>query len=78
MNIKERREQLGISQKELAERCGIAQSSLCDFEQGRCKPSLETTIRIAKELKIDSDAITDDSIKGYENLVALRETLLSK
>ena len=52
MNIKERREQLGISQKELAERVKISQSFLCDIEQGRYKPSLDTAIKIAQVLNI--------------------------
>lgn len=52
MNIKERREQLGISQKELAEKAKISQSFLCDIEQGRCKPSIDTAIKIAQVLDI--------------------------
>ena len=52
MNIKERREQLGISQKELADRAGISQSFLCDIEQGRCKPSIDTAVRLARVLDI--------------------------
>ena len=52
MNIKERREQLGISQKELAERAKISQSFLCDIEQGRCKPSIDTAIKIAQALDV--------------------------
>ena len=48
MNIKERREQLGISQKELAEKADISQSFLCDIEQGRSKPSIDTAIKIAQ------------------------------
>ena len=52
MNIKERREQLGISQKELAERAKISQSFLCDIEQGRCRPSIDTAIKIAQVLDV--------------------------
>ena len=52
MNVRERREQLGISQKELAERAKISQSFLCDIEQGRCKPSIDTALRLAKVLDI--------------------------
>ena len=52
MNIKERRERLGISQKELAERAKISQSFLCDIEQGRCKPSIDTAIKIAQVLDV--------------------------
>lgn len=53
MKIKDRREQLGISQKELAERAKISQSFLCDIEQGRCKPSINTALKIAKALVVD-------------------------
>ena len=52
LNIKERREQLGISQKELAEKVGISQSFLCDIEQGRSKPSIDTAIKIAQVLNV--------------------------
>lgn len=52
MSIKVRREQLGISQKELAERAKISQSFLCDIEQGRCKPSIDTAVRLAEVLDI--------------------------
>lgn len=52
MNIREKREKLGISQKELADAAGITQSFLCDIEQGRSKPSIEVAIRIAKILKV--------------------------
>lgn len=54
MNIREKREELGMSQKELAERAGITQSHLCDIEQGRNKPSIDVAIRIAKVLDVES------------------------
>ena len=53
-NIREKREQLGISQKELAESCGIAQSTLCDIEMGRSNPSIEVALKIAKALNVKS------------------------
>ena len=52
MNIKEKRERLGISQKELAEKVGISQSFLCDIEQGRSKPSIDTAIKIEQVLNV--------------------------
>ena len=52
MNIKEKRERLCMSQKELAEKAGISQSFLCDIEQGRNKPSIDTAIKIAQVLNI--------------------------
>lgn len=52
MNIKERREELDLSQRELAEKAGISQSFLCDIEQGRSKPSIDTALKIAEALNI--------------------------
>ena len=52
MNIREKREELGLSQKELAEKSGITQSFLCDIEQGRSKPSIDVPIKLAKLLKV--------------------------
>lgn len=52
MNIRERREELGISQGELAKKCGIAQSTLCDIEQGRSNPSILVAVKIANALDI--------------------------
>lgn len=52
MNIREKREELGLSQKELAEKSGITQSFLCDIEQGRSKPSIDVAIKLARVLKV--------------------------
>ena len=60
MNIKEKREQLGLSQKELADKVGISQSFLCDIEQGRCKPSIDTAVKLA-------DALNISDIKFFES-----------
>ena len=59
MNIKERREELGMSQKDLAEKVGISKSFLCDIEQGRSKPSIDTAVKLA-------DALDISDIKFFE------------
>ena len=41
-----------MSQKDLAEKVGISQSFLCDIEQGRSKPSIDTALKIAEVLNI--------------------------
>ena len=56
MNIRERGEQLGISEEELAEKPGISQSFLCDIEQGRCKPSIDTAVKLAQVLDVSDIA----------------------
>ena len=52
MDIKQIREEKNMNQKELADRAGISQQFLCDIEHGRRKPSIDTAIKIAKELNI--------------------------
>ena len=52
MDIKQIREEQNMSQKELAGRAEISQQFLCDIAQGRRKPSIDTAIKIAKELNI--------------------------
>ena len=52
MNIRDKREELGLSQKELAEKSGITQSFLCDIEQGRSKPSIDVAIKLANVLNV--------------------------
>ena len=65
MNIREKREQIGMTQKELAERGDIAQSALCDIEQGRSNPSLPVAIKIAQVLEENSiQFFADDYKKG--------------
>lgn len=60
MKIKDRREELGISQKELADAVGIAQSTLCDYEQGRNKPSISVAVKIADVLKVQDIKFFDE------------------
>ena len=38
--IKEKRLQLGLSQREMAKRLGIVNAMLCHWEQGHCVPNL--------------------------------------
>ena len=52
MDIKKIREELNMSQRELAENADISQQFLCDIEQGRKKPSIDTAIKIARVLNI--------------------------
>ena len=45
-----RRIDLGLSQRDLAERCGIPQSSVARIEIGRTMPKLDTLIKIFSQL----------------------------
>lgn len=45
----------GITQKELAEKCGIAQATICSYENGNRIPCFYNMISIAKVLGFSLD-----------------------
>lgn len=48
--VANRRTELGLSQRELAELCGTTQSAIARFESAARPPKLDTLIRIAEAL----------------------------
>ncbi len=46
------RRQLGISQTQLAEKAGLANSTLCDIEKGRMTPSIKSLKKLADALGV--------------------------
>ncbi len=50
--IKKRREQIGLSQSELARRIGKTPNYICQLEKDVLTPSLKTFIKIAQELNV--------------------------
>jgi transcriptional regulator with XRE-family HTH domain len=52
-----RRQELGISQKELAERLGIAQTSVARIEYGRQNLTLRSLLRLAEALDMSADEL---------------------
>ena len=46
----DKRNALGISQRELAELCGLPQSSIARIESGRITPKLDTLLKIIHPL----------------------------
>jgi uncharacterized protein len=51
--VRRLREQAGVSQTELAERSGVAQSAISDYERGRKEPALSTLQRLATAVDLD-------------------------
>lgn len=45
-----RREELGMSQRDLAKKCGITQSALARLESCRTTPQLDTMLKVLKPL----------------------------
>ena len=60
-----RREELGLSQTEVAARMGTSQSTLARLEQGSANPTMATVARLAKALgkKIEWRLLDEDAPK---------------
>lgn len=57
--IKKRRNDLGMTQEDLAEKVGVSRVYIGYVEQGRNTPSLEILEKIAKALKIRLSELVD-------------------
>ena len=51
-SIIRRRQELGISQRDLAERCGIPQSSIARIETLKTTPKLNTLVKLMQALNL--------------------------
>jgi transcriptional regulator with XRE-family HTH domain len=66
--LREAREKKGITQRELAHRCGINEFQISRYETGKTEPSLVNLALIARHLEISSDYLlnlTNDSQKRF-------------
>lgn len=62
---KARRDELGLTQVDLAERSGIDQRAISEIERGKYQPSLDRRLKIAKALDT-----THDSLFSVDEVVA--------
>ncbi len=61
--LRKARERVGLTQDELAQRCGFGQSQQNKWENGKNTPMVETVVNLAEELGVTSDyllGLTDD------------------
>lgn len=56
-NIRERRRELGISQEELARRCGVSRQTVNAIENNKYDPTLSLAFRLARELETPVDSL---------------------
>lgn len=74
--IRERRQQLGLSQEEVAKRSGLARSYICDVERGARHPSLRNVSTLAKALGIPTSTLISQvelHLAAKVDLQALKE-----
>ncbi|MEB6549125.1 helix-turn-helix domain-containing protein [Heyndrickxia sporothermodurans] len=50
--MRERRDQLGFSQQDVADRAGLSRANYSHIERGRTEPNIEQMISIAEVLKV--------------------------
>ena len=60
MRLKEIRTEKHISQAEIASACGVSQSSIVGYENGRCTPNPETLVKMARILGCTVDELLED------------------
>lgn len=55
--IRDRRKKLGLSQGELAKKCGVSRQTVNAIENNKYDPTLALAFNLAKELKITVDEL---------------------
>lgn len=84
MKIKELREELGITQAELAEKIGNVQRNISNWENGVSEPDVASILALADAFGVSTDELLGreelsaqrfDSGRGYE--IALRASRLT-
>ena len=76
-NIKKYRKKRGMTQKELGQLCGIAETTIRRYELGSLNPKYETLEKIAKALEIPYTQLIDD--ENFTEILSKNEKwLISK
>lgn len=65
--IKDKREKLGLTQKELAERTGLKQSAIARMESGGAIPRLDTILKVAIAMGMKFSLIKDEDAASIAN-----------
>lgn len=65
--IKEIRKQKGLTQKQLGEKCGMYESQIRKYENGKANPKIETLKKIAAALEVPV-SLLDDTLSFMEDM----------
>ena len=61
-NLKYLRKDIGLTQKQVAEKLGVVESSYANWEQGRTEPSIAMLRKLSEILKVSIDEMINNSI----------------
>ena len=67
LRLKEHRERVGISQRELARLSGVSQGYISDLEAGKKDPRLTQAAKLARALGVLVDDLLESDDIGKEN-----------
>lgn len=67
-NLKEIRKSKGLTQKDMAEKIGVAKSTYSLYESGKREPNILTIKKIAKVLDISASELLNIKVNVNENL----------
>ncbi|MCD7083662.1 helix-turn-helix domain-containing protein [Limosilactobacillus fastidiosus] len=65
--LRERREKLGLTQTDIANRLFVTRQTISNWEQGKIYPDFNMLVKISDEYKISVDSLlkSDGQLKGY-------------
>ena len=76
--LRRRREELGISRAELAEKLGVSRSAIGNYETGVSAPKEDVLLRLFDALQVDPNYLYRDSFRAQEPGVSEEELRLVK
>ena len=59
LRLQELRKQMGLTQKELAQKLNMSAGNLCDWEKGRTEPDIKKLIELADFFDVSLDELLD-------------------
>lgn len=68
--LRERREQLNMSRRELAEALGVTVSAIGNYETGISFPKEEVLLRLFDSLRVDPNTLYRDHFRGGKNVLS--------
>lgn len=71
------RESLGLSQRDLAKKCGMQQPALARIETGKVVPKLNTLIKIAETVGVNIEAFSSTEKQQMYYLISMGQAVVS-
>jgi len=72
-SIRERRERMGFTQKELADACGKHFSHICHIERGRADPSFKVIVKMAAALDMTPGKLVDMLVRSAKSVASVTD-----